>query len=149
MFILGHIQAWPTRFLTQRTSLILKKRWPNNDSFLRRRASAFSLQFYNNMNKNMMLLWNMDTQNYEQRIAYNMKYQYGAYTNTCSHTHSEFEYSLLLTLLLYTTRIGIIDFLCNILIITYIFISLLYIYIYVIYIYNNNIIYIYIFIYMI
>ena len=29
---LGHIQACPTRFLAQKTFVILKKRWPSNDS---------------------------------------------------------------------------------------------------------------------
>ena len=31
--ILGHIQAWPTRFLAQKTSVIFEKRWSNTDSF--------------------------------------------------------------------------------------------------------------------
>jgi len=34
----GHIQACPTRFLAQKTFVILKKRWPSNDSFLGRPA---------------------------------------------------------------------------------------------------------------
>ena len=40
MTILGHIQACPTRFLTQKTFVILKKRWPNKKLLLGRRACS-------------------------------------------------------------------------------------------------------------
>ena len=36
--VLGHIQACPTRFLAQKTFVILKKRWPNKKLFLGRPA---------------------------------------------------------------------------------------------------------------
>ena len=38
MTILGHIQACPTRFLAQKTFVTFKKRWPNKNLFLGRRA---------------------------------------------------------------------------------------------------------------
>ena len=39
--ILGHIQACPTCFLAQNTFVILRKRWPSNDSFLGRQACIY------------------------------------------------------------------------------------------------------------
>ena len=45
MTILGHIQACPTRFLAQKTFVILKKRWPNKNLYLGRPACIPKLQY--------------------------------------------------------------------------------------------------------